>query len=71
MVPLAKSGRLRCLVVSTGAHTPIAPAIPTMNEAGVTGYAADAWFVLFAPTGTPTAAIERINAEVNRALKIP
>jgi tripartite-type tricarboxylate transporter receptor subunit TctC len=41
-----------------------------MDEAGVKGYAADAWFGLFAPTGTPAAVIERVNTEVNRALKL-
>jgi tripartite-type tricarboxylate transporter receptor subunit TctC len=71
MVPLAKSGKVRCLAVSTQARTPLAPDVPTMIEAGVPGYVADVWFGLFAPTGTPAAAIERLNAEVNRALKQP
>ena len=71
MVPLSKSGKVRCLAVSTPARTALAPEIPTMSEAGVTGYAADAWFGLFAPAATPPAAIERLNAEVNRALKQP
>ena len=71
MAPLAKSGKLRCLAVSTATRTPLAPEIPTMNEAGVAGYAADAWFGVFAPAGTPVAVIERLNAEVNRALKEP
>ena len=71
MVPLSKGGKVRCLAVSTQARTPLAPEVPTMGEAGVPGYAADVWFGLFAPTGTPPAAIERLNAEVNRALKQP
>jgi tripartite-type tricarboxylate transporter receptor subunit TctC len=71
MVPLSKSGKVRCLAVSTQARTPLAPEIPTMSEAGVTGYVADVWFGLFAPTGTPAAAIQRLNAEVNNALKQP
>jgi len=71
LVPLHKSGKVRCLAVSSEARSPIAPDIPTMHEAGVTGYRADAWFGLFAPTGTPAAAIERVNAEVNRALAVP
>jgi len=70
LVPLHKSGKVRCLAVSSQARSPIAPDIPTMHEAGVTGYKADAWFGLFAPTGTPAAAIERVNAEVNRALAV-
>jgi tripartite-type tricarboxylate transporter receptor subunit TctC len=71
MAPQSKSGKVRCLAVSTQARTPLAPEIPTMSEAGVPGYVADVWFGLFAPTGTPPAAIERLNAEVNRALKQP
>jgi tripartite-type tricarboxylate transporter receptor subunit TctC len=71
MAPLAKSGKVRCLAVSTPARTPLAPEVPTMSEAGVSGYAADVWFGLFAPTGTPPAAIGRLNAEVNRALTQP
>jgi tripartite-type tricarboxylate transporter receptor subunit TctC len=71
MVPLSKSGKVRCLAVSTQGRTPLAPEIPTMVEAGVTGYVADVWFGLFAPAGTPAAAIDRLNAEVNRALKQP
>ena len=42
-----------------------------MHEAGVKGYEADAWFGIFAPAGTPQAAIDRVNAEVNRALGDP
>ncbi len=71
MVPLNKAGRVRCLAVSTLARSVIAPDIPTMDEAGVKGYSADAWFGLFAPAGTPAAVIERVNTEVNRALKEP
>jgi tripartite-type tricarboxylate transporter receptor subunit TctC len=71
MVPLNKAGKIRCLAVSSKRRTPIAPEIPTMHEAGVTGYEADAWFGLFAPTGTPAAAIDRVNTEVNRAMQVP
>ena len=69
MAPLAKTGKVRCLAVSTQARTPLAPEVPTMAEAGVPGYVADVWFGLFAPAGTPPAVIERLNAETNRALK--
>jgi tripartite-type tricarboxylate transporter receptor subunit TctC len=71
MVPLHKAGKLRCLAASSASRSPIAPNIPTMQEAGVPGYVADAWFGLFAPAGTPEAAIERINSEVNRAMQVP
>ncbi|MCC6534698.1 MAG: tripartite tricarboxylate transporter substrate binding protein [Burkholderiales bacterium] len=71
MVPLHKSGKIRCLATSSKTRAAIAPDIPTMHEAGIRGYEADAWFGLFAPAGTPSAAIERINTEVNRALQVP
>ena len=71
MAPLHKSGKLRCLAASSKKRSAIAPDIPTMHEAGVTGYEADAWFGLFAPTGTPAVAVDRINAEVNRSLQTP
>lgn len=71
MVPLHNAGRVRCLAVSSSTRSSIAPAIPTMNEAGIKGYDAEAWFGVFAPAGTPPAVIERINAEVNRAVASP
>lgn len=71
MVPLHKAGKLRCLAASSRSRSPIAPDIPTMQEAGIAGYVADAWFGLFAPAGTPAAVIERVNAEVNRAMQAP
>jgi tripartite-type tricarboxylate transporter receptor subunit TctC len=71
VVPLHKAGKVRCLATSSSSRSRIAPDIPTMQEAGIAGYEADAWFGLFAPAGTPAAAIERVNAEVNRALQVP
>lgn len=71
MVPLDKAGKIRCLAVSSANRSSIAPNVPTMDEAGVKGYDADAWFGIFAPAGTPAATIERVNAEVNRALVNP
>jgi tripartite-type tricarboxylate transporter receptor subunit TctC len=71
MVPLHKAGKVRCLAVSSLTRSPIAPDIPTMDEAGIKGYDADAWFGIFAPAGTPEAAINRVNAEVNRAITDP
>jgi len=68
MAPQGKAGKLRCLAVTTKTRSPIAPDLPTLAEAALPGYEGNAWFGLFAPAGTPAAAIERLNAEVNRAL---
>jgi tripartite-type tricarboxylate transporter receptor subunit TctC len=68
---LARSGKLRALAVTTTARSTAAPEIPTMAEAGVPGYDANAWFGVFAPAGTPPAVIERLNAEIGKILKEP
>ena len=58
--PFIKAGQLRALAVATSKRVPAFPDLPTIAEAGVTGYDADNWFGLFAPKGTPAAALERI-----------
>lgn len=65
-----KSGRLRALAVTSEGREPSLPNVPTVGES-VPGYEATAWFGIGMPKGTPRAVIERINAEVNRALADP
>jgi tripartite-type tricarboxylate transporter receptor subunit TctC len=69
--PHAKSGRLRAVAVTTASRSPAAPDIPTMAEAGVRNYEVSQWYGLLAPAGTPAAVIERLNVEINKALKHP
>ena len=69
LLPLTKLGKLRALGVSTTQRSPLAPELPTMNEAGVPGYDADAWFGLFVPVGTSKEIIMRLNTEVMKALQ--
>jgi len=66
-----KSGKLRALAVTTATRYPELPDVPTMQEAGVPGYEATAWFGMLAPKGTPRNVVARINAEVNKALAQP
>ncbi len=63
-----KSGKLQPLAVTTAARSPALPDVPTMAEAGVKDYEAASWFGLFAPAGTPQAVIDRVQADVARAL---
>jgi len=63
-----RSGKLRALAVTTVTRYPELPDLPTMQEAGVPGYEATAWFGIVVPRGTPRDAIARINGEVNKAL---
>jgi tripartite-type tricarboxylate transporter receptor subunit TctC len=69
LYPLSKQGKLRALGVSTAQRSPLAPEVPTVAEAGVPGYDADAWFGLFAPAGTSKDIIARLNADVMKGLQ--
>lgn len=64
-----KSGRLRSLAVTTPRRIAAAPEVPTVAEAGVPGYQVILWHGLVGPKGMPRAIVERVNREVNEALK--
>jgi tripartite-type tricarboxylate transporter receptor subunit TctC len=66
-----RSGRLRALAITSATRYPELPELPTMQEAGVPGYEATAWFGIVVPKGTPRDVIARINGEVNKALAQP
>lgn len=68
---LAKAGKVRILGTTTATRLPFWPELPTISELGLKGYDVLAWFGLFGPAGMPAAAIERINAEANKALAQP
>ena len=68
-LPLHKAGRLRALAVSTKARSAAAPDIPTLDELGVAGYDANAWFGFLVPTGTPTDIVEKLHRETAESLK--
>jgi tripartite-type tricarboxylate transporter receptor subunit TctC len=64
-----KSGRLRPLGVTSAQRTPTLPEVPTIAEAGVPGYDMNTWIAAFAPANTAIAAIDRLNLEINKALR--
>ena len=68
--PHIKSGKLRALAVTSVKSDPSLPDVPTV-AATVPGYEATAWFGVGMPKGTPRAAIDRINTEVNKLLADP
>jgi tripartite-type tricarboxylate transporter receptor subunit TctC len=65
-----KGGTIRALAVTSVGREPSFPALPTVAES-VPGYEATAWFGIGMPKGSPRDAIDRVNAEVNRALADP
>ena len=68
LAPHAKGGRLRMLAVSSDKRVE-GLNLPTVAESGLPGFESSVWFGLFAPAGTSVPVIEKINAEINRALK--
>ena len=66
-----KAGKLRALATTGPQRWPGLPDVPTVAEQGVAGYDVRSWAGLMAPAGTPRAVIERLNAEVQKALPIP
>jgi tripartite-type tricarboxylate transporter receptor subunit TctC len=76
-VPLVSSvgpirdGKLQALAVSTPARSPALPDVPTISEAGFPGGEFNFWVGLLAPAKTPREIINRLNAEVTRALQTP
>jgi tripartite-type tricarboxylate transporter receptor subunit TctC len=66
-----KSGRLRGLAVTTPKRSPFLPDLPTVAEAGVKGYGAEAWYGMLVPTGTPKEAIARLHSDSVKALQFP
>lgn len=71
VVPHLKSGRLKLLAVSGAKRSPAAPDIPTVIESGIPGYVFDVWYGMLLPGRTPAAIVNKLNTEMNRALKTP
>lgn len=66
-----KTGKLKVLATVGSARSSFHPEAPTFAEAGVPGVEMDTWLGLLAPAATPRATIQRLNAELNRVLKLP
>ncbi len=66
-----KAGTVRALAVTSRERAPLLPDVPTVTEAGVPGYEYTVWFGLWAPKKTPKAVVEKLNAEVLKALQDP
>jgi tripartite-type tricarboxylate transporter receptor subunit TctC len=65
---LIEGGQLRALAVTSADRSPAFPQLPTVAEAGVSGYAAESWYGLFAPAKTPADIIGRLNKSAGMAV---
>jgi tripartite-type tricarboxylate transporter receptor subunit TctC len=65
------SGRLRALGVTTRKRSPVLPNVPTIDEAGLSGFNDSTFNGLMAPAGTPRSVIERLRDAVAKAVAVP
>ena len=70
-LPQVKGGKLRALGMSSLKRTPLAPDVPTIDEAGVKGYEMSYWFAAYVPAKTPAAVVKRLNDLLVAATKSP
>lgn len=69
--PFVQSGKVRGVAVTGTKRAEALPDVPTVAESGVKGYAATNWYGLMAPAKTPKNVIDRLNKELNAALRSP
>jgi len=71
VLPYVRDGRLRGLAVSSMKRSSVLPDLPTLHESGLSGFDAAAWQGIVAPAATSSDIVQRLNAEVNKALAHP
>lgn len=71
LLPQIQAGKLRALAVTSKTRHPMLPDVPTLDEAGLKGFEALSWQGVFAPAGTPPEVVEKLSAEVNKAVRSP
>ncbi len=71
LMPQVASGRLRALAVATTKRSANAPELPTIAEAGLTGFDATAWQGLVGPSGMPADVVKRLNDAFNKVMAMP
>ena len=71
MAPNVEAGKVRALGTSGTKRSSVLPNVPTISEAGVPGYEATIWLGIMAPKGTPRPVIDKLNAEIRRAVQLP
>lgn len=71
IVPQVKAGKLKALLVSTAERSPLLPEVPTGKEQGLPDFVASSWYGFHAPAGTPQPIVDKLNAEMVKAMRSP
>ena len=69
--PHIKAGRIRALAIGSARRSPAMPDLPTMQEAGIAGFDYSAWAGLLGPAGTPSAIVQKVNADWAKVIAAP
>jgi len=69
LLPQVEAGQLRALAIASAERSPLVPNVPTIAEAGYSGFDVIAWYALFAPRGTPPAVVDRLSKEIEKILQ--
>ena len=70
-LPQIQAGRFRAIAVTTAARAAVLPNVPTVQEAGVPDFDVSVWYGVFAAAGTPQPIVQKLNAELIRAMHVP
>ena len=68
---LFRSGKVRALGITSLQRSPLLPEVPTVNESGVKGFTYATWQAIYAPRNTPRPIIDRLHAEMVKAVNDP
>jgi tripartite-type tricarboxylate transporter receptor subunit TctC len=71
MAPMIEAGRVKALGTSGRVRSSALPDVPTLMEAGLSGYEATIWLGVMAPAGTPQPIVDKLNTEINKILSLP
>ena len=71
MAPQVKAKAVKALAVTTAKRSSFMPDVPTMQEAGIKGFAHPVWFMVFAPAGTPKAIVDKLSTEIREIVAQP
>jgi tripartite-type tricarboxylate transporter receptor subunit TctC len=70
-LPQARAGKVKALAQTCATRSPSAPDLPTMEESGFPDFAIEGWYGIFAPAKTPRPIVDKLSADINKALKAP
>lgn len=71
VVGLVRDGSIRVLAIASSGRHPMLPDVPTTAEAGLPAFELEAWFAIYAPTGTPQHVVDKLSAEIRLVTETP